>query len=455
MGNPLGTEKISKLVVKIALPAMLAQFVSVLYSIVDRMYVANIPVIGDQALAGVGICGPVVTLISTLAFLVCFGASPLMGISLGEGNQKRAEKIVFNSFLLLLFFSLISIVAIFPLAKPLLYFFGATDDIFPYAESYFRVYVSGTFFALLSLGLNQFIICQGFAKVGMASVLIGAGFNIILDPIFIFLFSMGVEGAAYATIISQFASMVFVLIFLTSKYTRVKIIFTKLDFKLILRILLMGLSPFIILSLDNVMIISINSTIKKWGGDLASSYITANTILQSFMLIVTMPLSGISSGTQGILSYNYGSRDIARVKRAQKYLFLMCIVYTTIMFVAARLFGGAFVSIFTQNEEIYRISKEAIKISTLAIIPLALQYEIIDGFTAMGLVKIALPLSIFRKFIYFASIFILPVFYGIESIFYAEPISDVLGPLLSVTIYVCIINRVLRKRQNSLKVQNI
>lgn len=301
--NDLGREPIGRLVLRIAIPSMLAQFVSVLYSIVDRMFVGNIPVNGDLSLAGVGVCGPIVTMIGAFAFLVGIGGTPLMGIALGEGNREKASHILANCFVLLGGISVIVTILALALKAPMLRLFGASGATYPYAEAYFTIYVSGTIFSLLSVGMYQFIVAQGYAKVGMCSVILGAVLNIILDPVFIYLFRMGVRGAALATVISQAASAVFVLVFLFRK-SSITISFGGYSLKTMARVLQMGFTPFAIIAADNIMIIAMNALLQKHGGAQGDTLITVNTIVQSFMLVLTMPLGGISGGTQCILSYN-------------------------------------------------------------------------------------------------------------------------------------------------------
>lgn len=448
--NDLGRDKISSLVFRIALPSMLAQFVSVLYSIVDRIYIGNIPGTGDIALAGVGVCGPVVTMVGSAAFLIGIGGSPLMSIRLGEKNVKAAEKILANSFLSLCVISVILMAVVMPLATPMLRVFGASSVTLPYSTEYFLTYMLGTPFALLSVGMNQFVICQGYAKKGMKSVMLGAVSNIILDPIFIFLFDMGVKGAAIATVISQIASCIYVLSFLFGKKVPVKITFSGYSFKIIRKILVLGFSPFAIIALDNVMIIAMNSVLQHYGGsEQGDMLVTCATIVQSLMLVVTMPLGGITGGTQTILGYNYGARDTGRVKKAQRYIFLLCVAFTGIMFVLFWTCGIYFVRLFTSDPELLKETMKAVRICTLAIIPLGIQYEIVDGFTAIGQVKFSLPLSFWRKGIYFAAIFLLPMFFGAKAVFYAEPLSDVIGPAVSVIVYLIFMKRILKKRESA------
>lgn len=444
--NDLGKDKVSRLVWRIAIPSMLGQFVSVLYSIVDRMYIGNIPQVGDVALAGVGVCGPVVTLVGSVAFLVGVGGAPLVSIRMGEGNLKEAKRVLANCFLMLCVFSALLIAVILPLREPMLRLFGASDATYPYAEAYFTAYLCGTLFALAATGLNQFVICQGFAKIGMASVMLGAALNIVLDPLFIFVFDMGVRGAAIATVISQAASAAYVVLFLFGKRVMVPITFGGYDLRIMGRVLVMGFTPFLIIAIDNVMIIAMNAILQRTGGPEGDMLVTCNTIVQSFMLVVTMPLGGISGGTQGILGYNYGARQVERVRQAQKYIVGLCVGYTAILFVLARIAGPLFVRLFTQDPQLAGEAFDAIKICTLAIIPLGVQYELVDGFTGIGQVRLSLPLSFWRKLVYFVAIFLLPAAFGARAAFYAEPLSDILGPLVTVVVYFLCMGKILKER---------
>ena len=249
--NDLGRDDICQLVLRLAIPSMLAQFINVLYSVVDRIYIGNIPVIGETALAGVGVSGPIVTLISAFAYLVGLGGSPLMSIRMGEGQDEKAKKILANSFWMIVGLSSVLTLVLFVFKREILTRFGASEAILPYAESYFTIYLLGTVFALLSIGMNQFIICQGFARIGMISVALGAVTNIVLDPVFIFVFDMGVAGAAFATVLSQFASAVFVLRFLRGNRVLLRLEFECPQVKTVCKIALMGLSPFLIIAFDN------------------------------------------------------------------------------------------------------------------------------------------------------------------------------------------------------------
>ena len=448
--NDLGRDPVRSLVLRVALPSMLAQFVSVFYSIVDRMYIGNIPEIGDTALAGVGICGPIVTLIGAFAFLVGVGGAPLMSIRLGEGDREAAERILANCFLMLLLLSAVLTAASLLLREKLLMWFGASPVTFPYANAYITIYLMGTVFALLSSGLNQFIVCQGFANAAMRSVLLGAVLNIALDPVFIFLLDMGVRGAALATVLSQMASCAYVLLFLFGRRPPVRITFGGYRFKTVRSVLTVGLTSFLIIAMDNVMIIAMNTLLQRYGGaGEGDMLVTCATIMQSFMLMVTMPLGGITGGTQSILGFNYGARRPDRVLEAQKYIVLLCLLFTTVFFLVAQLIPQVFVLIFTRDPAYVAMASRAIRIFTLGIIPLGIQYTIVDGFTGMGVVRASLPLSFWRKGLYFVSLFVLPALFGAQAVFFTGPIADFGGTAVSVTVYLLTIKRILGRRTAS------
>lgn len=452
--NDLGRDPIRSLVLRVALPSMLAQFVSVFYSIVDRMYIGNIPEIGDTALAGVGICGPIVTLIGAFAFLVGVGGAPLMSIKLGEGDRDAAERILANCFLMLLILSVVLTGVSLLIREKLLMWFGASTITFPYADAYITIYLMGTVFALMSSGLNQFIVCQGFANAGMRSVLLGAVLNIILDPIFIFLLDMGVSGAALATVLSQMASCIYVLLFLFGHRPPVRITFGGYRFKTVRSVLTVGLTSFIIIAMDNVMIIAMNTLLQRYGGaGEGDMLVTCATIMQSFMLMITMPLSGITGGTQSILGFNYGANRPDRVLGAQKYIALLCVTFTTIFFLVAQLIPQSFVLIFTRDPDYVATASQAIRIFTLGIIPMGLQYTIVDGFTGMGVVRASLPLSFWRKGIYFVSLFVLPALFGAQAVFFSGPIADFGGAVVSVLVYLLTIKRILGQRAAAVAVK--
>ena len=434
-------------IIEVAVPMILAQLLNLLYNVVDRIYIGRIPEVGTTALTGVGLCFPIISLITAFTYLYGNGGAPLCSMERGKGNDEEAEHLMGNAFTLLIGTGIVLTIIGLIFYKPILYLFGASDDTFPYAGSYIRIYLLGTVFALLATGMNQFIICQGFAKVGMKSVLIGAVCNIILDPVFIFGCHMGVRGAAVATVLSQMASCAYVLRFLFSRRAPVRITFGEYDWQIMKRVLLIGLSPFLIIAFDNILIIALNTVIQKYGGaEQGDMLLTCMTIVQSFMLMVTMPLGGITSGTQTILGYNYGARRPERIKKAEVHIAALGLVFTTVMFLIAHTIPQFFVRIFTQNETYVELTVWAIKIYTLGIIPLAAQYTVVDGFTGMGIARVAITLSMFRKMIFLGGAFLIPATMGIKYIFYTEPVSDFISAAVSVVIYFLVIDRIINRK---------
>lgn len=445
--NNLDTDQIRGLVWRLAIPSMLAQFVSVFYSIVDRMYIGNIAGTGEIALAGVGICGPIVTMVSSVAFLVGVGGSPLMSIRMGEKNHRAASQILANCFLLLTVLAAVITVISLMIKDKLLMWFGASEATFSYANEYITICLLGTVFALLATGMNQFIICQGFAKVGMKSVILGAVCNIVLDPIFMFVFGLGVRGAAIATVLSQMASCTYVLRFLFGDKPPIRITFGHYDWQIMRRVLLLGLSPFLIIAFDNVLIIALNMIIQRYGGESqGDKLLTCMTIVQSFMLMVTMPLGGITGGTQTILGYNFGAGRPDRIKKAAGHIAGLALIFTTMMFILAHTVPQYFVRIFIRNEAYVELTVWAIKVYTMGIIPLALQYTVVDGFVGMGAAKVAISLSMFRKAVFLVGAALIPIWFGVEQIFYIEPISDFVSVVVSLTVTFLVFNRVVVKK---------
>ena len=433
--NDLGRDPVRKLVLRIAIPSMLAQFVSVLYSIVDRIYIGNIPEIGSLALAGAGVCGPAVTLISSFAFLVGIGGAPLVSVRMGGGRVDEARNILANCFMLLCGISAVLTAGALAFRRPLLVLFGASPDTLPYAMEYFTVYVCGTVFALLSTGMNQFIICQGFARKGMESVMLGAVLNIVLDPLFIFGLNMGVRGAAIATVISQMGSCLYVLRFLFSKVPPVRITFGGYRAGILGRVVLTGLAPFLMYAIDSLMVIGLNAVLQSEGGAAGDQLVAAATVSQSFMLVVTMPMGGITGGTQAILGYNFGAGRPDRIQEAERWIVTLCLVYTGVLFLIGQFCAVPFTRVFTPDAEVSNLAVQAIRISTLGIIPLAFQFAVVDAFTGMGMVQYSLPLSLQRKVIYFIALFTLPGLLGVSAAFLAEAVSDLFPPVLSTWVY--------------------
>ncbi len=433
--NDLGRDPIVSLVIRLAIPTMIAQFVNVLYAIVDRMYIGNIPQIGDTALAGVGVCSPIITLLTSFGTLVGIGGSVLVSMRLGEKNQKKAEEILANCFLMLVILSVILTLLFLLLKGKLLIWFGASSITFPYANTYLTIYTAGTFFALMALGMNYFIICQGYSTIGMLTVLIGAILNIILDSVFIFVFQLGVAGAALATVISQFASCLFVICFLFSKKPKVRITFSGYSFFIIKRVLMIGFSPFVILATDSVLIIALNTVLQHYGGSDGDMLIAAATIVQSYMTLITAPMLGITGGSQPLLSYNYGAKEEKRVTKGIQTVVVFCLIFTTIMFFISRFLPQYFVRLFTSDPSYMELSIWGIKVFTLSVIPLSFQYAFVDTFTALSATKVALCLSLARKALYLMLTILLPILFVARSAFYAEPLSDFIASITSTLVF--------------------
>lgn len=442
VSTDLGRDSIPSLVLRLAIPSMIAQFVNVLYSIIDRIYIGHIPEIGNLALAGVGVCGPIVTFLSSFGTLIGLGGSVIMGIHLGEQNREKARQVLANAFFLLCCIS-IALTVIFLFSKEqLLMWFGASPITFPYANTYMTIYTAGTFFALMAVGLNYYINCQGFPVAGMATVLIGAVSNIILDPVFIFVCKMDVAGAAVATVISQFASCAFALWFLLGKKVHIPISFGNYSPKVMGRILCLGFSPFMILATDSLILILMNSALQTYGGpEQGDMLITCATIAQSYLLMITAPMLGISGGTQAILSFNYGAHRADRIRQAEKFILKLMCLFTSAMFLLSWLVPGFFVGLFTSDGETARFSIRAIHIVTLMIVPLGFQYVFVDGLTAMAKTKEALMLSVFRKGLYAAGCVVLPMLFTAEAAFYTEPLADIVSATVTATVYLLVINK--------------
>ena len=421
----LGKAPVRTLVLQLAIPSMTAQFVNVLYSIIDRMYIGHISENGALALAGAGICGPIVTLLTSFGTLVGIGGSITMGIRMGEKNHKKAEQVLANSFLMLSIFSVLLTVSFLLLKDKLLMLFGASGATFPFANTYLTIYTTGTFFALMATGLNYFINCQGFPLVGMFTVLIGAGCNILSDPIFIFGFHMGISGAAIATVISQILSCIFAMTFLLGKKVPVKITFGQYNLKVIRKILSLGFSPFLILATDSLILIFMNTVLQKYGGaSQGDMLITCATIAQSY----------------------YGARCVNRVKDAERNILGLMLIFTTIMFLLSRFIPRYFVLLFTTDPQYIRFSVWVIRTYTLMIIPLSFQYVFVDGLTALECPKTGLALSVTRKSLFVISAAVLPSFFGAKAAFFAEPVADGISSVLSTIVFLLLINRHLDKR---------
>ena len=443
--NKLGTEKIGKLVFSLALPAVIAQMVNVLYNIVDRMYIGHIPKIGSTALTGLGVCFPILMLISAFSAFVGSGGAPLASIQLGKGNNKEAEKILGNGVTMLLAFSLILTFGFMIFKEPLLYAFGASDKTFKYANQYLTIYLLGTIFVQAAIGLNTFITCQGQAKVAMFSVLIGAIINIVLDPIFIFVFDLGVRGAALATIISQGCSAIWVVAFLVSKRSslRIKLSNLKPNWKIIGSIAALGVSPFIMQATESLINIVFNSGLKHYGGDV---YVGSMTILQSVMQLFVLPTQGITMGTQPIISFNYGAKNHQRVKDTFKYTLIVTVIITVMATISVALFPQVFARMFTSDQELIALVVKVLPIFMAGIWIFGVQMACQSAFMGMGQAKISLFLALLRKVILLIPLaIILPRFTGVMGIYYAEPIADILAAITTGTLFALSFKKILAK----------
>ena len=445
----LGVDKEYKIVLKLAVPAMLAQLINVLYSIVDRLYISNMQTGGELALAGIGIVAPICTLITSFSYLIGLGGAPFMSISLGEKNQKKADAILANAFLALLVLGILIPLLVFSCYRPLLMTFGASDQTYAFARDYLLIYLIGAPFALMSLGLNQFIVSQGYSTRGMFTMVIGALVNIVLDPIFIFTLDMGIQGAAIATAIAQFSSFLFTILVLSSKNVQVRIHFGDYKLKIIKRIMILGLSPFLIAATDSVVCIVLNAAIQNYGGLSGDTYITVATITNSFFQIFTMPLLGISGGTGAILSYNYGAKNTKRVAKGERYILLLALVFTTVAFLLSYLIPEPFIHLFSKNAEIVQLSKKMIQIFMGGIILLSFQYCFVDALTALGRAKEAVILSLTRKTMIIGFTLLLPLFIGIDGCFIAELVSDILASCITLTVFLLIFKKILAKREQT------
>ena len=443
--NDFGRDSIPVLVLKISIPFMFAQFVNVLYSIVDRIYVGNIPVTGVDALAGVGVCAPIVTLLSSFGTLFGIGGSVLFSVRLGAGDEKGARRILANSFTMMLIVSVV-LTVIFLLTKEyLLNWFGASEITFPYANSYMTIYTAGTIFALISMGMNYFITAQGFPLLGMLTTLIGAVINIVLDPVFIFLLDMDVAGAAAATVIAQMSSCAFVLCTLRRKKMRVPLGVVKPELSVGKQIVKIGFSPFLIFATDCIIIIALNAVLQHYGGsEYGDTLVTAATIVQSYMLLITSPMLGITGGSQPLISFNYGANKPVRIRKTFFWVLMLCFCFTAAMFMISRIMPQYFVRIFTDNPEYEELAVWGIQAFTLMIVPLSFQYVIVDGLTALGMTKTSLSLSLIRKSLYFGATCVLPAFFAAKTAFYAEPLADGIAAALSCVVFFFIYRKYLR-----------
>lgn len=441
----MGTGSVGKLLAQLAIPAVVAQIVNLLYNIVDRIYIGHMPDVGADALTGVGLFMPILMLVNAFAMLAGAGGAPRAAIAMGQGDHERAEKIMANCFSMLLIFAAVLTGVFYVFAPALLRLFGASEVTLPYAVSYARIYILGSICVLVVMGMNTFITTQGFAKISMMTTVIGAVINIVLDPIFIYLLDMGVRGAALATVLSQAVGALWILRFLTGKQTtlRLKASNMKLQLPIIGPCLALGISTFVMLSTESLLSMSFTSSLAKYGGDLA---VGAMTIITSVSQLVTMPLQGISQGAQPIVSFNYGAGKDDRVKKTFRLQLTVCVTYATLFWALLMICPTVFASIFNNDPDLVNYTGWAIRIYMAGIFAMGFQLVCQQSFMALGQAKVSLLLACLRKIILLIPlIFILPLFFEnkVFAVFLAEPVSDILAATVTVTVFLLQFKKIL------------
>lgn len=443
----LGGEPVGKLLIRLAIPAILAQFVSLAYSIINRMYIGRIEGVGDLALAGVGVSYPVLILIAAFSVLIGMGGAPRASIKMGEKDFQGAEQILGNCFVSTLGIAVVLTAAFLLFGRQILLAFGASENTIGYAWEYTSTYVCGTVFVQIAYGLNFFISAQGFAKYSMLTVLIGAVANLILDPIFIFVLRLGVRGAALATVVSQGLAAAWVLRFLTGKKTYLRIRRENLNIKpaVMLPVLALGVAPFIMQGTESLLNVVFNASLRRYGGDIA---VGAMTILSSLMQILLLPLNGLTQGAQPILSYNFGAKHNDRVRRTFRLLVTSAMVFTTLYWLALELFPRAFVSLFAKNEALLTTTTWAVRIYMAGTFILGAQTTCQQTLVAVGQAKISLFLALLRKVILLIPLVLIlprvltdPLF----GIFLSGPIADLTASIVTITIVAVKLPKILKK----------
>ena len=433
----LGTEPVGQLLRRLAIPTVIAQLVNMLYNIVDRIYIGHIPEVGSSALTGVGVCLPIILIVSAFACFTASGGAPRASIYMGRDDMDSAEKTLGGCFTLQIGISVVLTAVLLLWGRDALLAFGASENTIDYAADYLHIYAFGTLFVELTLGMNAFITAQGFAKVGMYTVLIGAAANIILDPVFIFALDMGVRGAAVATVLSQAVSAAWVLRFLTGKNTvlRLRRSTLRIDTKLLLPAVSLGASPFVMQSTESLLTVAFNISLQKYGGDLA---VGAMTILTSVAQMIQLPLTGLAQGAQPILSYNFGAHRPDRMKQVVRYNILIAVLFAVSIWGVVQLAPHAVVHLFTSDEQLTEITVWALRIYMALGFTNAFQTGFQQSFVALGEAKISLFLALERKiFLLIPLIFILPHFFAdkLFAVFLAEPVADVLAAATTTVLF--------------------
>lgn len=452
MNDRFANESIPKLIFLLATPAIVAQLINAMYSLVDRMFVGRMAENGTLALSAIGLSFPIIMVISAFASLIGVGGAPLASIKMGEGEHKKAEEMLGSCFLMLLIASVI-ITSVFLIYKsPLLTLFGASPDTLPFANDFLGIYLIGTVAVLVSMGLNPFIAAQGYAKTAMLTICVGAVINIILDAVFIFGMNMGIKGAALATVIAQFVSAIWVLRFLTSKraHLRLRLTNMRINPKVVTSVLALGLSPFIMQSTESLIQIVFNTSLGKYGGDL---YIAAMGILGTLMQIFALLLSSFAQGAQPIIGYNYGARDFARVKSTIKYSSVFCAAFGLVMWGVAIFIPEIPIMIFTDDIELIELTARLMKIFFLGTCIYGIQLAFQQIFIALGQAKVSIFIAILRKIILLIPlVYLLPTFISpkTDAVIIAEPIADFCAALTCCVLFGLTIKKLLKDDSTSL-----
>ena len=434
----LGTLPIPKLILKMAPPTIVAQLVNLLYNIVDRIYIGHIEGIGKTALTGVGLCTPILMIVTAFAMLASAGGASRCAIAMGQGNQEEANRILGNCMTLLLIFAAVLTILLVSFAEPLLMLFGASENTLPYALKYMRIYCCGSIFVLVTMGLNPFLNAQGFSGFSMATTVIGAVTNIILDPILIFALKMGVAGAAYATVISQTVSAIFVLWFLTKgkrSVLKLRLSAMKLQARVVGPVLGLGISAFVMVATESILSISFNSSLSGFGGDLS---VGAMTIITSCSQLISMPTQGLVQGCLPIISYNFGARNADRVKQCFKIVLTFAAGYTAIFWAATMLIPQVFVQIFNNDADLVQHTTWAMRIYMAGILALGIQMSCQSSFMTLGQAKLSLLMACLRKVVLLIPlIFLLPLVFEnkVFAVFLAEPVSDILAAAVTAGLF--------------------
>lgn len=420
---------VSSNIIRLALPMTIAQIVNVFYNVVDRVYIGRMPQDATLSMTGLGICFPIIAMISAFANLFGVGGVPLCTIARGKGDNEEAENIMGNSFAMLMGAGIVLTILGLLFKEPLLYAFGASNVTFPFADRYITIYLLGSIFVMITLGMNGFINSQGFANVGMLTVLCGAVANLVLDPIFIFVLHMGIQGAALATVLSQFISALWVMRFLTGKRTILRL-HTKafrLKYHRVKNIIALGITGFTMSFTNSAVQVICNSTLQQYGGDL---YVGVMTVMSSIREIIVMPVSGITNSTQSVLGYNYGAGLYKRVRSGIKFMTVVCIVYTSIMWLILYLFPEFFINIFNQDPALTKAAVPALHVYYFGFFTMSLQFAGQSTYVGLGKAKQAVFFSLFRKAVIVIPLTIfLPQLFslGTTGVFMAEPISNFVG----------------------------